>query len=300
MSLPNLIHILIIFLLLTTIYCESLIAELDMQVFPAFGNYQKQDRWLPFRILVTNTAGEFDGEVVVEIQSSYSESKHSYSTPISVFGNTKKAKYLYVYPDSIQKTISFKLKDRQGNVAIEKEFHFDVIPSENKLIAIVDRSTNIQIPVISDSITSEKFYFAAISAETLPDKWKGYDSVDAVVVGDISTDALSKQQEKALIGWICGGGTLIVSGGANAQNFNDTFIKKLLPVEIYGTSIINSIPSIAKKFGYDIAKTPIVVASSKLIGDSKIILAEDDGMPVIAERKIGSGKCVFLKTYGIL
>ncbi|HGJ65527.1 TPA: hypothetical protein ENS27_09080, partial [bacterium] len=225
-----------------------------MQVFPAYNNYHKQSKWLSLYIELKNTSGNFDGKLVVESQSA--NNNLIYSTQISIFGNTKKAKYLYVYPEASQTLISVKLKDKQDKSIIEKNMRFDVISSDARLVTFIKQVEDAQRPFISND--DGQLYFSTISAEKLPDEWKGYDPVNAIFLGNISLNSISDKKEKALVNWLYNGGTLIVSGGINAQRFDDTFVEKLLPVEISGTQIVDSIKSL------NIYKSKMVVSSSRL------------------------------------
>ncbi len=280
---PKLIRTIFIFILITLLYSESLSANLDMQVSSAYDNYHKQYKWLTLYLVLTNNVGEFNGDVVVETQSYNSKDSCTYSTPVSLFGNAKKTKYLYVYPESAQSSITVKLKDEQGISVIEKALHLDIISPEERLVAIVDE--NKQANLIP---SGGKIHFAKISPEKLPDEWQGYDPIDSFFIGNFSPDLLSDKQRQALIRWLYCGGTVVVSGGVNAQSLKDTFIGNFLPVEVGGTRAVNAISSLG------ISGTPMVVSASSLRDGGKIILAEDDGMPVIAEKKVGSGKCVFV------
>jgi hypothetical protein len=155
-----------------------------------------------------------------------------------------------------------------------------------------------------------RIYVSYLSAELLPDKWKGYDSVDMIVLGDISAAVLSADQRRAITDWVYGGGRLLVSGGAHSQDLVGTFVEKLLPVKINGTRVLDSIYSLSRQFGSqmpsapvakggernsrDIGGTRMVIASSELSGRGRIIAAEDDGLPIIAEKKAGDGSVIFL------
>lgn len=296
MNPSRLIHIFIAFFLLISSYSESVSTSLDMQISLSYGNYHKQDKWLPLNIILSNKSGEFNGEIVAEIQSNNSGDKNTYSMPVSIYGDTKKAKCLYIYPDRIYSNINIKLKDNQNNAIIEKEFRINFINPESRLVAIISQNSVAHIPIFpSDKLEKDKqFQFLPISAEKLPDRWKGYDSIDAVVINGISEDILSDQQKEALLNWVFDGGRLILSGGVNSLSYDGTFIEKLVPVEIYGTRTTSSIPSLSSLFEYDIPQATMVIASSKLAGKGKALLSEEDGTPVIAEKNVGSGKCIFL------
>jgi len=285
-------YIPVILLILFISHSVCFPTDVDMQIISGFDNYHKQDRWLPLR--TTFMSSELDNNLSVSIQDSVYGDQQIYSTPISVFGDTKKIKYLYLRPERLAQNLDVRLKDNNGKVILEKESRLNVIPSESILVVIVNQNENGVKSLHVNIDSSRKVYVANVSAEYLPDRWKGYDSVDAIILGNFSVDSLSDSQKIALKDWLFSGGTLILSGGADAQSFIGTFIEALLPVKINGTRILQSITSLTQRFGYNFPNIPMVVASSKLIPEGKAIIAEDNGLPIIAERKIGTGKIIFL------
>jgi len=268
-------------------------ADIDMQIISGFNNYHKQDRWLPLQI--SGMGDDFDGYVSVSIQNNIYGDQQIYTAPISVFGDTKKVKYLYIRPERLGQIFNVKLTDKDGKILLEKESRLTVIPSESTLVVTVNQNEDAlkNLPV-NNIDSSRKIYVTNVSAENLPDRWKGYDSVDTVILGNFSVDSLSDSQKNALIDWVCSGGTLITSGGVDSQNFVGTFIEPLLPVKIIGTKILKAIPSLSQRFGYDFPNTTMIVALSSLKTDGKAIITEDDGLPIIAERKVGAGSIIFL------
>jgi len=297
MLISRFFYILVIFLLFV-FQSECFPADLDMQIISGFDNYYKQDRWLPLRITLTNTSDELDGYVSAFVQNSIYGDQQVYSVPISFFRDARKTEYLYLRPEKLQQSQEIRLTDKNGKILLEKEARFTTIPSESILVVIVDQGSDIHADVTNaikkGTDSSRKIYIAGVSAESLPDRWKGYDSVDAIILGSFSVDSLSDNQKNALKDWVCCGGTLIVPGGTDAQNFIGTFIETLLPVKINGTRVLQSMPSLTQRFSYDFSNAPIVVASSRLTANGQAIVTENDDMPVIAEREIGNGKIIFI------
>ncbi|MEK7399121.1 MAG: hypothetical protein AAB116_19465, partial [Candidatus Poribacteria bacterium] len=223
-----------------------------MQIATIFEDYHKQGHWLPLRIAIDNNGENLAGDISVTVYNN-TNNKQTYTTPISILGNSGGEKYLYIRPDEIGHNINVRLTDRNDKILLEKEAHFNVIPEESKLIAIVDQNKSLDVDnAIRQTDPSKKVYIANIIAEKLPDKWKGYDSVDAVILGSFSPDSMSEDQRQALIDWVCAGGILIISGGSDSQNLIGSFIEPILPVKIKGTKVIRSMPFIANRFGYEL------------------------------------------------
>jgi hypothetical protein len=282
----------VIFLILLNSHSVCFPADIDMQIISGFNNYHKQDRWLPLQI--TCIGDDFEGYVSASIQNNVYGDQQIYSTPISIFGDAKKVKYFYIRPERLGQIFNVKLTDKDGKMLLEKESRLTVIPAESTLVVTVNQNEDALKNLPDNNIdSSRKIYVTNVSAEYLPDRWKGYDSVDTVILGNFSVDSLSDSQKNALIDWVCSGGTLITSGGVDSQNFVGTFIEPFLPVKIIGTKILRSMPSLSQRFGYDFPNTTIITALSSLKTDGKAIIAEDN-FPVIAERKVGAGRIIFL------
>ena len=277
----------LILLLFSTLLSESTHADLDMQVLPGFDGYHKYGRWMHLRIALTS-AGEdsIEGEVIAESQ----DKKQIYSVPITLFKAARKVQHLYVLPESFRRNLSIKLMDNNGEEVLQSYVPLVTISPEDLLIAVVsDNSGGLDV----DKKTV-RTYVSYMTAGMLPDRWKGYDSVDVIVLGDVSLSLLSVDQRRAIRDWVYGGGRLVASGGAHSQNLVGTFLEELLPVRINGTRVLNSISSLSRQFGSNIEGGQIVVASSELDEGAKAVAVEDDGLPIIAEKNAGDGKVVFL------
>ncbi len=272
-------------------------ADLDMQIQPGFDSYHKHGRWLPLRVTLASADEDMTGEVTVEIRDSTTGTRQIYSTPTALFKSTRKVQYLYALLKGFRRNLQVTLTDDYGKEVLKKDTPLTAISPEDLLIVVVARSGG-GLEFLADTqgqdASSRKVYVSYSTAKLLPDKWKGYDSVDMIVLGDVSADALSSRQRQALVDWVYGGGRLVVSGGAHSQGLVGTFAEELLPVRINGTRILNSISSLSLQFDEGIGERRIVVASSELTHKGRLIAAEDDGLPIIAERKAGDGKVIFL------
>jgi hypothetical protein len=335
MNISKQLHILAILLFLA-LHSGSIHADIDMHVLPGFDGYHKYGRWLPLRITLTSVDEDIAAEVTVEIQDSTTGTRQIYSVPTALFKATRKVQYLYVLPESFRRSLHVRLVDNHGKEVMRKDISLAAISPEDLLIVVAARSGGgleflaehsqadrspdssrvMSAPQLRKIYVSYSTAYGQVSNLPLPDKWKGYDSVDVIVLGDISMDAFSDDQRRAITDWVYGGGTLIVSGGAHSQNLVGTFVENLLPVRINETRVLESIPSSLSKLaafstsqqlGVDTAdretrrrgdagKSPhrILVASSELTDKGRVIAVEKDGLPIIAEREVGDGKVIFL------
>ena len=276
-------------------------ADLDMHILPGFDSYHKHGRWLSLRITLASVDEDITGEVTVETQDSTTGARQTYSVPVALSKATRKVQYLYVFPESFRRNLRIRLIDNFEKEVLRKDVALATMSPEDLLIVVVAHSgggleflaehsqAGMPVPQL------RKVHVSYSTAELLPDKWKGYDSVDIVVLGDILAGALSADQRRAITDWVYSGGRLVVSGGAYSQNLVGTFVEELLPVKINGTRVLDSISSLSRQFGEDIGGTRMVVASSELTDrTTNVIAAEDDGLPIIAEKEAGDGSVIFL------
>jgi len=289
------------------LYPGLAIASVDMNVIAGFEGYYKYRHWLPLRVTLSSTDSDLEN---ASINVDTGEDT-TYSSDVTLFRSSRKTQYLYIFLDGLHRNVSVKLTDKDGRDILQKNVPIIGVSPKDKFILVVEsQDDNIALPAnisfdspdySADAIDqydqsqnqeNQSIHVSYSTVDLLPNNWKGYDSVDIIVLGNISIDKFSPSQQKAIISWLCSGGKLVISGGTGSYNLKGTFIEKLLPVNIYGSRVVKS-SSLSRHFGYSINDTEIVIASSQLNDSGKSIM-ESDGMPVIAEREIGDGKCIFL------
>lgn len=294
----------LLIILLFYIFLNYSYAELNVQVFPGFGAYQKNNHWLALNVILSNEGDELECVISVYIQD-----KKVYSVPVALHKKSRKSVNLYVPPQKFYRNATIVIDDISGKNILKKDISINKISERDKLIIVIEQDDNVPVFPINTNVAnrdSEKFssdlntdteniYVSYSTVGLLPICWKGYDSVDIVVIGNISAAEFSQDQRIALVDWVCGGGTLVVSGGSNSHNIKGTFVEKLLPVKLGNIQVLKSLDSLSKQFGYDInVFTSVIIASSELTDGGKTIVTADNDEIIIAEKSIGSGRCVFL------
>lgn len=276
--------------LLFALFSPSVLAELDMHIAPGIGGYHKHGRWLPLQITLTDINADMTGNIEVEFQDGQADSKEVYSASVALFRAIGKTQHLYTFPKNFRRNLQVKLMDDSRKAIFRKDTTLKTIPQEDKLIFAISRSGSGLEFLANRSDKAPNTHIAYSSSSLIPEKWKGYDAVDVIILGNISLNSLQSNQQQAIVDWVYSGGQLIVSGGAYSQELIGSFIEKLLPVKITGTRVLNSLPFWPQKS----SGSQIVVTASELSEDGKIIFAESDGLPIIAEKEAGNGKVNFL------
>lgn len=288
------------------IFLNNTYADLNVQAFPGFYGYQKNNRWLPVRVILSSEDNNLECIVSLSIQN-----KKIYAVPLTLYHKSRKTVNLYVSPQKFYRNVTLEIDDINGKNILKKDVSINKISEKAKLILVVEQSNNIPVfpintngktenqerePYTSDmDAENENIYVSYSTVGLLPTCWKGYDSVDIVVLGNVSADEFSQVQRIALIDWICSGGVLVVSGGTNSHNLRGTFIENLLPVELGEIQLAKPLDSLSQQFGFSTnIFSSIIITSSKLIKGGKAIVTTDNDKIIIAERMVGLGKCVFL------
>ena len=278
------------------------VANLNMEVLPGFGGYHKYGHWLPIRIVLSGGDRRIVGEITLSARDE-TGARQTYACPADVFGSIRETREFYALPESFRRNVHISLIDKSGEVIMGKDEPLSVISPGNTLVAVIERNRGgldflRSLPEKDDS--QHKIYVSYSASYgnnwTLfpPGRWKGYDSVDVLVLGDISPMELSPAQRQAIVDWIYAGGELVVSGGAQSQRLLGTFVEDILPVRITGTLVANSLPALAQRFGGRIGDENIVLASCRLVDGGRSVVTGKDGLPLITERRVGDGKVVFL------
>src|SRR5262249_23569235 len=120
------------------------------------------------------------------------------------------------------------------------------------------------------------------------------EGVAAVVLADgpgVAELARDDARVAVLTTWVRSGGTLLVTGGSGARFFQGTPLGELLPVDVLPER--DEIPAAAlSPLGAIADPVPVDRASAR--PSAHTILAGPGGAPIVAERKLGRGRVVFL------
>jgi len=301
--------------------------------------HYKRNAWIPLRLRLENDGEEFNGKVEVEIKNIFAGITQKYSKPLTLPRKALRNLYFYVLPRRITSKFIVRLIDTEGTEKVFKEFTPEtpkrrqdflilaLTPNIDMLAnltgeSLEDLSAMVGARVKPQHITSPLYqrgkkgnlpntpsgtiYVTYFDGKmNLPDTWKGYDSIDLVVIRDISLAShnISHKQQSALIEWIYSGGTLLISGGRNIQYLLGSFLELLLPVTSMRLKTDTDLPTLhfvqgqvlTQLFGFSFdGKGRFELIDSRLKDGSHSLVTTADGTPIIAEREIGDGKIVFL------
>jgi hypothetical protein len=142
------------------------------------------------------------------------------------------------------------------------------------------------------------------SHEMIPWRWIGLDAVDMLVLQDFTHSALRPDQIAALRGYVAGGGSVLVLGGANWQTLaasplNDLWpvtpqaMRTASPVEV-GNLVAQYLKHKASLSGADrLGGAPVVVTQGTLRPEARVVRG-DGSAPLMTVRDFGAGRVILL------
>ena len=134
---------------------------------------------------------------------------------------------------------------------------------------------------------------APIATDSFPHRQEVLHAFDVIALGDVSVQTLPSETLEALEGWVAGGGTLVLSGGLNAEARLGGLPQHLMPVVLGDTDEQEKIPVLENLGNEPIAASlPITVNSASVV--SGRVLAQEEEQPLAVLSHYGKGRVLFL------
>jgi hypothetical protein len=307
----------------------------SMSVEPGFGGYCKPDRWLPVGVSLVNNGPAAEVEVRATLPSYGNVPQTEYRLPAQLPGPAQRRYELYVQPAAGFNSGNLTVSLVQNRLVVANQpgkLHW--MDPNDRLVAVISSESgtlnflaNSQIRLPPGRRPSAMGYgppgappggaanatvtvqVADVKPEVAPERWKGYDAVDVLVLGSVSDRALSVAQQRAIVEWVHTGGTLVVNGGADAARLKSPFFQGLLPVEVLGTTTARaggltaafgaqlSAPGQRSSFARrepersDLGSTVVAVCRPKA---GATVLSRDGDTPLMVGGRAGGGGVIFL------
>jgi len=247
--------------------------------------------WTPVRVEVKNRGREINGIIEIEVGE---------RRPFSVEKNVmlyRQAVWIPSFSDQIYtfyvllNQFRYPLVVRFRSPQREEEIKVPLEPFVTKegLFLILG-----QIPsVLASRVLLPGAIPVAVERQDLPEKWKGYDGVRAVMMVDRFSGQLNDAQIKALQDWIYTGGILILSLGINYHQLVNERWQKFLPLKVKGRRVLNSLSVLERRYGRFPARWGPLVAIEGTIDNGEELITEED-FPLLLQVKRGEGKIICL------
>jgi len=246
--------------------------------------------WLPVHVKVENTGTDVEARV----QASYKNDQNGqtvYGMDISLPATSRKEFFLYVYPDG--STRNFTVSVLIGDKTLAKT-NLNVFCETDQITTfgvLADNPTAYS--VLNDfhplaGITR----VAQLKLSELPDQAQGWAALNALVISNVDTGTFSAEQKNALELWLANGGKLFVTGGVQWQT-TTAGLSNFLPIELQSTQSVTDLSGLSEYAKNKSLQEKGTVLATGHVKEDANILVEQNGIPLLIEKKIGFGKVIF-------
>jgi len=254
---------------------------LSLTIKAGYGGFLKAQQWMPVTIDVTNQGPDVDG--TLEVTSAVSTNgppigSAVYQTHLALPSGATKHLRTYLIEDQAPAPVSVR------------------IVQNGRTLASADSSTGspatVLIGVLSDLPTALDSFSSVhpgsiaatvvhLSLEDVGDSAILLRAFDLIAIDDFATDTLTAAQRSALTDYVQNGGLLVLGTGASWRKTLGGVSSTLLPLQLAGTTTLNSVGALDKLSGVE-------VATGALTTGSRAWLSEGSS-PLLAEKHVGSG-----------
>ena len=267
---------------------------IEMAVEVGFDSFFRPGDWTPVQVALRNNGESLVGRLVVRPETSGTVVGNAFSTPVELPSGSEKSAQLHIRARSFPDKIRVELIDADGIVRASREAGLIDLAPQDQLYAVVT-GANVAAPGLSGvHIGGFQAEQANWSLKDIPERGASLESLDLMLLVGIDSDGLSSGQRGAIRQWLRDGGHLIVSGGPSAAGTAAAFAE-LLPLAPQDSRAIDDLSALARFSGDNTSTLDerTIIASGTPHEDA-LILAAQDGIPLLTRRIVGAGVVDFL------
>jgi len=283
----------------------------SMKVTLGFGGVEKSSVWTPVAVSLSNKSDENVEGVLVMTQPDIDQPPlPACTTQVSLPGHSTKMYHIYIRITGYGGKLRVSLLPRGFGVLASRDVNMQPADTNDRLVVTIgDRAARlsfmqgetINVPPQPRSrlypttvATQATIHAGSLLPTELPDRPAAYEAANVIVASGLSPDTVDPNALKALCMWVASGGTLVVSTGADYKAYMNPFYDELLPVKIVGAADLPGMPSLSSMGNTAFPAGPAAVTKATLKPGIGSAMATESGMPLVAERKYGAGRVIFL------
>jgi len=283
----------------------------------AWGGTLHQGAWVPVEIGLRAGVSDFDGRVVVSVsppnggqgQGCYpvgpnstvcrggsfngggASSNVEYEQPVVLAAGVAKTVMMTILPG--QSTVDVRVEDGGGSVVASTSTDLDVSSNAGRaVVAVVSPDSGAFDGLGAAHLpTDSGVTVVHLKAADLPGSGTVMAGFDMVVFDGAATDTLSSDQRQALSDYVTRGGSLLITGGADAKATLAGLPPGLAPVTLEGTTRLADLGSYAAAFDLPALAGPLVASSVQPHG---AVAIREHGLPLLTTGSYGAGQVAFL------
>ncbi len=263
---------------------------LTVSISAGFDGYCRSNTWCPVYVVLSNEGIDVEGE----LQTSFDGDVNPgiYVKRVTLPAHSRKAYFFYLpfHGLSTRPKIVVRLMVGQ-KVVVSRSVMVTLLEDDERLYGVVSDAPSDLAFLGAVAPGAGKALVAQLDLESLPPVPLSWEGLDVLVFDDVDTTTFSGEQKQALSTWVAHGGHLVVGGGAGAVR-TAAGLGDLLPVSIGGTRSVDDLRALGELVGVSAVPGPYAVAEATLRHGE--VLAEQEGVVLIARRTIGGGYVTFL------
>ncbi|MCP5152962.1 MAG: hypothetical protein H6983_02265 [Ectothiorhodospiraceae bacterium] len=271
--------------------------NLTLDVALGFSGVYRFGRWAPVTVTVHNRGAAVSGTLELtavtgdDLRGTRIET--TYRQPLELPRDARKRLRFTIRLESFGHPLSVRVTDG-GRDLLQREIDLRGGFTDSRLVLVLGRDVDLDYLNDATDKTRRVLY---PHPDLLPDRWHGYDGVDAVVMHGFSLDRLSEREHEALGRWVSAGGVLAVSGGPDYALLRTPRMADLLPAVPEGLATLRGGAALDEALGAPVhAPRPFdvnLVRRDRLAGAARV-LRSAGGVPLALEVPRGRGRVVYL------
>lgn len=267
-------------------------AEIKLTVRAGFDGICRQLHIYPVRVQVENNGKDL-GDVRILVRYKYGNGEATHATDLALPAASRKETTLYARAvNSYRQSITVSLMDGNKTLA-SSNVNLNCVGEDTLVIGVIADDPAAYSQTGDSTFSNNPLRRAEPRLDELPEQVEGWETLDALIVAGVDTGALRREQRAALGEWVARGGRLFVVGGAKWQAVG-AGLGELLPVQANGTQTVAGLPALAEYLRSDDALTGRHIVSVGSLREDAIVLIEQDGIPLLAEKPLGVGNVLYL------
>ena len=268
--------------------------EVRMIAQAGFDGYCKAYLWIPIKVTLENSGPAMQGRIEARVSSSTGNT-YTYATTVDLPESSHKEFFLYLNTDSYLSELPIYLTDGEKTIQTTN-VRLNCLPQADILFGVIASTPSIFNLLNDLDPDNGSASVANIEMNPMPDHPQGWEALDVLFFSDVDTAVLTVDQREALSNWLANGGRLIVTGGPSWQK-TATGLEQYLPLELSSSKNLGSLQSLASFTG---SQKPLSepehsfpIASGELKAGA-VVLAEQDGIPLVIRSQYGLGDVLYL------
>jgi hypothetical protein len=260
-----------------------------LQARAGFDGYFKAGGWLPVTTIVANEGPDIVGTVTL---SSLSDDPSSgrYGALVNLPAHSKK-QYVFAAPTLTEDRARTVTLSQGGAPVAVQTLALTPLGAQDYLYGVLSPSAGTLDVLRGLRQFGGNVSIAHLNLDDVPISGPVLDSLDALLLDDVSTNGLSAQQVQALASWVRAGGQLIVAGGPGAAK-SLSGLGDLAPVRLSGTES-RDVTAALGTWGLSVPGEQSVIAVS-LPDQGALVRLRSGDVPLVVDRPNGRGWTTFV------